>query len=128
MNLREIMALCESDFLAPDVGTIFDYHGSRYRVDGWLKERNPPAPSRDPVSQMINDILYQSQQEIGPKKQKLRWCFRKDATHVAGSGVAGCVAPIEDIKVVGRVKWSEKDFDEARAQANRFAANASQVF
>jgi hypothetical protein len=113
------------EFLAPDVGSVIEHDGRKYRVNGWLKEQEPPTPRNDPMSQMIADILFDTQQKI--QGVRLRACSRKEATHVHGSGVCGIVALIAEVKVVGRVAWSEAMIDELRDSANRAALAQSQI-
>jgi hypothetical protein len=110
--------------LAPDVGAKFEYNGAAYIVSAWIKE----APARDTSwlnsdedvpDDWMGDILYQSQQEIGPRKQRLVFTQRKDATYVAGRGVAGCVAPVDMIKVTGRANISQEHYNNLVRNATR---------
>ena len=133
-TIREIIKLLEAievppepeHILAPDIGARFKYHNHTFMVSGWLKE----APRRDTSwldsedgeisDDWMGDILYHAQQEIGPRKQKLVWCVRKDATHVSGKGVSGCVVPVDMIRIVGRVPIDKAYYDSMlRSQMRR---------
>ena len=117
--------------LAPDVGATFVstvapldngyVDKNEYRVTGWLKKSPARAPVADPndMRTLIQSILDDSQQEIGPDQVRLQWCSRKEAEYVTGSGVSGKIARLSDIKVTGRVNWPEKLIDEARQNAIR---------
>lgn len=48
---------------------------------------------------------------------RFRYCLREEATHVAGSGVCGCLAEIAYIRVTGRVDWSDETLRDAEAVA-----------
>lgn len=102
---------------APDVGAIFEWRGNTYRVNGWLKPMTAPATDKSNFGNLIDNILYQAQQETGPNKEKLVFCSRKDAVYVSGTGVCGVCAPIGDIKIVGRVNWSEDQINAERKVA-----------
>jgi hypothetical protein len=117
---------------APDVGTLFDYNGGSYRVTSWLKAMpNQSDITMDQImAQAIKDdqalspavidlILASAQQRVGPRREKLIGCTRDDAEYVSGYGVCGCIAPIEDIRITGRVNWPTHVIDEYRQQALR---------
>jgi hypothetical protein len=125
MKMREIMQIVEGDVVpfkraektAPDIGTRFTYDEQTYMVSGWATE----AAKRDvswidndttpPPEDWMADLLYSTQQSLGPRKQKLVWCQRDRATHVTGKGIAGCVAPIDMIKVIGRSEIDQSYYD-----------------
>jgi hypothetical protein len=68
---------------------------------------------------LIADLLHKSQQEIGPRKQKLVHCMRKHATHVSGKGIAGCIAPVDLIRVIGRSPIPDWQYKEMVGAAMR---------
>src|SRR5271157_4895617 len=111
------------DVGVPDVGDLVEYKGERYRVNSWMRERlkRPKTDLTDPtsLSGIYEDILYESQQEVHGKK--LRWCYQEEATYLSLSGVGGAVAPVDEVKVIGRVNWSPEHIEEARQQALRMA-------
>ena len=47
------------------------------------------------------------------------WCSREEATHVSGYGLAGCIAPLEKIKVTGSLAgwWSKELIEDHRKAA-----------
>lgn len=124
--------------LAPDVCDIVIYgkdsfgkKPQKWRVDSWLKER-PPVKRPDitkpgaSFSDVIENILYEAQQEVSGKK--MMWCHRHEATHVSLTAVCGAIAPISECEVVGRVSWSAEQIAEARASAVRMADEKEAVF
>lgn len=104
----------------PDIGDLFTYEGESFRVSGWLKRMarpEPPAWDRSPLKDVLDDLLYDSQQRIGPDHERLMFCIRGEAEYVSASGIAGRVVRVADVKVTGRVNWSEELFDHARHEA-----------
>lgn len=120
--------------LAPEVGAIVEYgldsFGKKpqtYRVDSWMRERAPLVKAkRGDFSDVIDEILYDAQQEI--KGKKMEWCLRHEATHLSLSGICGAVAPIEECKVVGMVTWSKELLDHERKQARELGFRRAQLF
>lgn len=114
----------------PDVGDIVEYKGERYRVDSWLRERlAPPKPKltdQTSLKGLYEDILYESQQEIHGKK--LRWCYQEEATYLSLAGVGGTVAPVDEVKVIGKVNWKPEHIEEARQQALRMAEEGDVLY
>lgn len=109
-----------SESIVPDIGDLFTYDGRGYRVTGWLKRMarpEPPAWDRSPHKDRLDDILYESQQRLGPDRERLMFCVREEAEYVGGAGVAGCIARVADVVVTGRVDWSEKELDHVRHEA-----------
>jgi hypothetical protein len=110
---------------APEIGATFTYRGRRYRVTGWLKPMppkvEPAAHERHFLRDLIDDLLYDAQQEVGPDRCKVVFCTREEAVYVSGAGVAGCLARISDIQVTGMVDWPPEYLAEARAYAERLA-------
>ncbi len=99
--------------IAPAVGTKFNYNGGSYRVKSWLKEIEVPRSD-----DWIDDLLY----EVNHKNKNgknWQWCSKKEATHVSGYGVAGCIAPISEIEITGRVDWPEDILKEQEDHAIR---------
>lgn len=108
------------EMIAPDVGDTFTHNDRRYRVDGWLKRMarpEPPAWDRSPHKDMLDDLLYESQQRLGPDRERLIGCVREEAEYVSGYGIAGCIVRVTDVRVTGRVDWSEAEFEHARHMA-----------
>lgn len=110
--------------MAPDVGDVILYDGERYRVNGWLCAAvpvEPPADERSFMRDLLNDILYDTQQQTGPDRIRLRFCSRSEAVYVSAVGVCGRIVRVSDANVVGRVPWPEHQLDQARLTAERLA-------
>ncbi|UJJ60608.1 hypothetical protein [Rhodanobacter denitrificans] len=102
--------------LAPAVGTVFTYNGAKYRCTGWLRPADPPKPGPewdDFLDELLYDAAYQRD------GVRFRWCLREEATHVSGRGIAGCLAEIARIRVIGRAELPAAVLrsEEARAVA-----------
>lgn len=130
--------------MAPDVCDIVEYgldsfrqQPATYRVDAWLKPYVEPfrVTGYDMLltgafraeldgPQRAEALLYSvlgSLKEKAPKRTRLVWCCRDEATHVALSGVGGAVAPITECKVVSRVAWSDEVIQQSVDYANLLA-------
>lgn len=107
--------------IVPDIGDTFTYEGESFRVSGWLKRMarpEPPAWDRSPFKDVLDDLLYESQQRVGPDRERLMFCAREEAEYVSGTGIAGRIVRVSDVKVTGRVDWPEELFEHARHEAN----------
>jgi hypothetical protein len=114
-----------SNNLAPDIGTLVEYHGSNYRVDGWIKVATPIPNYKQmlkdgipPFKEIIASILYET--AYNRRGDRFEWSTRENASHLSLSGVAGAIAKIEDCKITGKVSWSEDVIEEYRQQALLF--------
>lgn len=120
MRYREIAVMLEHEtpqpetVIAPDIGVRFEYNDATFMVTGWLKTVVPPPGEPGDFDAMLADLIYRAQQEVGPRKQKMVWCQRRSATHVAGRGVSGCIAPVDLIRVIGRVPIQKAEYDILR--------------
>lgn len=124
MKIKDLQENVVSFNKAPDVGTIVMYKGQRYRVDGWLCEMPPPDPRHhDDFSNILSDILYQSQADHGPAKKKLMFCSRQKAEYLNGHGTAGAIIPLGEFEIVGRVNWSDDMIDQLRKDAYSLVGN-----
>jgi hypothetical protein len=112
--------------LAPDIGSLFTYKGSKYRVTAYQRRVRPEEiPASDDeildsglsademLPYLLNRILYEA------RSDDLVWCHRSEATHVSGTGIAGCIAPVEEITVDGHVSehWPESLVKSERRHA-----------
>lgn len=94
-----------------------------WRVTGYIKLVEPEAHKSneaskyDEIGAMLNNILIDSAQKQDGKL--MMWCAKEEATHVTGTGVAGCIEKISDIEVTGRVSWSEDMIQNAVRQHER---------
>jgi len=106
--------------IAPEVGALFNYQGRGYRLTAYLKRMAPPEPpagERDPLRDLLTQILYDTQQKCGPDNERLVFCDRLEAEYACGAGVAGCIARLTDIEVTGMVDWDEPLMQQAREHA-----------
>lgn len=117
----------EGKLLAPQAGALFDYNGGKYRVKSWLREAPPRTPSQDPdsIDALIDEILWETAHTSNGTR--FQYCVREDATHVSGSGVCGCLVPINAIRVTGMVSWPAEQLEEAHRHAERYAAHGALV-
>ena len=106
--------------LAPDIGTTFKYHShgklSSFRVTAYQRRVRPeeiPPDTNESVGAMLTRVLYDG------RSSDFVFCNRAEATHVSGTGVASCTAPIEEIEVTGHVNeaWSKELMDSAHKHA-----------
>ena len=111
--IRESTESDASAAMAPDVGTHFLYEDRVHRVTGWIEEAPQQLP---PWLSRAMDAASAS----GPPTVR-RWTTRERATHVAGSGILGCVAKVGDVIVVGRVNWTEEAIAAERDFAKSLA-------
>jgi hypothetical protein len=100
--------------IAPRICATFSYRGYNYRVVGYLKPAIKPE-NLDWIGELLFEVAY----ECGPRKEKLQCCVCEEAMYVMGSGIAGVIAPIEDIVVTGMVNWPEERIKEAEERAAR---------
>lgn len=112
---------------APDIairfkrkpGTTKFSDDSSYRVSGWYKLVEPEALKAEQAGKFkrswLNDILIDSAHKRDGKL--LMHCTREDATHVAGTGIGGCIVAIEDIICDGYVNWDKETIDKERERA-----------
>lgn len=105
---------------APAIGALFTYDGAGFRVTGYLKEYvAPPIDTSTVTGRLIAEILAEEAAMRGnrPAPKRWRWCSREESTHVTGSGVCGCIAPITEIIVTGMVDWSAEELAQAEHEA-----------
>lgn len=101
----------------PNIGDIVLYNGNRYRVTGYRKPLNRgPQKLHDGnwIDTIIENILAEEADTFVP------W-FKDGATHITGKGICGCVAPIHQLTIVGRVDWTEDRIQECVDSSNRRA-------
>lgn len=103
--------------MGPAIGSLFEYNGRKYRVNSWLCVAKAPRVKEDLLENMLTEVLYESARLIDG--QRLRHCLQDEATHVSGSGVGGCIAPIDQITITGIVAWPQEHIDEAEQSAIR---------
>lgn len=124
----------------PDVGDTFTYthtfpnapgysETGHYRVNGWLRRCPPrPLPATEQgrlTQQIINELRaegkWREPEGHGPDKVPLEFCRREQAEYVSGYGVAGVIVRVADVKVDGRVPWSQELLASARRHADMLA-------
>lgn len=120
----------------PPIGALFGYNGSDYRLTGYLLAREPlPEPRPEEagfsVVTLLNSIIEQSSHQRDGKV--FQDCRRKEATHVSGSGVGGCIAAIGDIAITGSVLgkdgcWTASRLEDDERRAVEAAERGAVVF
>jgi len=97
------------------VGAIFTFRGRQYRVTAWACTST--KPERDPADpdSWLDVLMHDVASEREGKRH--RFCLRTEATHVIGAGVAGCVAAVREIKVLGMADWSMRQLQGATRAA-----------
>lgn len=108
----------------PRVGDLFEHNGDRYRVTGWLcrsVRQEPPAGERDWLTDMLDDVLFETQQQTGPDRVRLRFCTPDEAEYVSGAGVCGCIVRITDVTIDGCIQWDGDTLAAAHSRALRLA-------
>jgi hypothetical protein len=117
----------------PDVGDLFQYKGNGFRVTGWIRMvKRTPLPTntgdatRDLGNRVFNELL--TEQGVFDQPPSEQWCLPEVATHVTGAGVCGCIAPITDITIDGRVTWPEDYITQDRKRALALGAEGSWVW
>lgn len=106
--------------IAPDICTLVEYDGRGWRVTGWLKEAVRPQFDENQLygdNGVLAEILFDACQEIGGKR--LVHCTREEATMVSLYAICGAIVPVEQVKVTGRVNWSEDMIEQQRRSALR---------
>jgi len=104
----------------PRIGEIFVYKNDptrRYRVEGFCKEfvRKPRKDAiLDEIFQDIESRKSPEQKAREAKLMKVIGCSRDEATFVSGAGVAGTVARLEDIEIIGLVEWKPRTIQRYR--------------
>jgi len=108
----------------PEICDKITYNNSKYRVDGYLQQYDPIAEMEaDPdcckITYDIVSKMIQKEKESGQYRERYRWCKKEDATHVTGSGICGCIAPIDEVEITGKVEWSEESIQGEIERHNR---------
>lgn len=122
--------------IAPDVGSLVEYGmnsfntgPAAYRVTAWMRAAPPPAFHPD---DFIGQILFEGCQEIRDpcdgSKKRMQYCLQEEATHLALTGIAGAIAPIEMCKVTGMVNWPADQIEMSREKARRLGATHEMLF
>lgn len=86
----------------------------RWRVTGYMKPWKPRRPKGPfSFSTVLQSVLDNANREfdMGKGPTRLQWCGELEAEYVTGAGVSGCCYPLEDVIVVGRVKWGKAWLD-----------------
>lgn len=103
----------------------FGMNPATYRVTGWLLEMPEPAdldcgtPGNRTPEQFMNSIIMELRRENppAPGRKRYRWCLEDEASHLALSGIAGAVGPVDQCKFVRMVDWPENQIAEDRQYA-----------
>lgn len=102
-------------------GARFTHQGRSYRLNSFLcKVQEEPIEHPILASLFAEwDAEEAASLPDGMQRIKLRYCLPEEATYVSGSGVAGCVADIEEIEFDGMVEWSAQQLTEHHEEALR---------
>lgn len=109
---------CASDAV-PVVGSMFEFEGECYRLDGYLCEVSERPSMGSMIDHILDLVEADENAELDPelRRIKLRWCLPLEATYVCGTGAAGCLAPLASITVTGMVRWENDLLAHHRTQA-----------
>ncbi|KAF0255776.1 hypothetical protein [Pseudomonas putida] len=102
-------------------GAQFLYQGNTFRLNTFLCEMPKKPVEHELLAGLFDEWEAEEAAKLPPgmRRIKLQTCLPGDATFVSGSGTAGCVAPIEDIELVGFVDWTDKQLAEHHEKALR---------
>lgn len=89
---------------------------TRWRVKSYLKAAVKPEFA-DLASGMLEEIVFEACQKVGPDAKRLVWCSQDEAEYLSLSGMCGGIARVADCEVVGRVPWSDEHVREAENHA-----------
>lgn len=92
-----------------------------FRVSGYLKRYEPlPVTLEDAgvlgVAGLVLERAY-AESKHGPDKCPLVFCSREEAEYVTGTGVCGVIVRVREVRVTGRVSWSEETLQSERDTA-----------
>lgn len=102
-----------------------------YRVTGFYKtyvpkKSEPETPEEKLSAEIIDKILAeedakltQEERERKAKRIKVVSCSRDEAEFISGAGVGGCIAPLDDVIVTGRVNWEDRTIARHRRDHNK---------
>lgn len=97
-----------------------------YRVTGFYKtyvSKHKPDPMLDSILADIieeeREAMTPEQRERADKRIKVVSCSRDEAEFVSGTSVGGCVAPLDDVIVTGRVNWEDRTIARERRNYNK---------
>lgn len=93
----------------PDIGDTFDRDGRRQVVTAWYKRNPAPLPTSRPA---------------GPDQCPLVFCAREEAEYV---GTGGPIVRVADVRVTGRVGWSDDMLTRHRATIATLVGRGEEV-
>lgn len=95
-----------------DITDCFQYRGSGYRATCFYR--------RERVEYSADDLAMFGLMEITPREFQYVRCGREQAEFVAGCGVCGCLARVEDVTYDGPVAWTAEQVavEKARVAAH----------
>jgi len=119
--------------LIPDVCDSVEYvdmtgETREYRVTGWLRKYRgwkyvfAENQRQADALEAIWDV-----HECNPYANKYEFCTKEEATHVSISEVASQVVPVEKVRVVGRIGWSQNVIDQETKHAMEIGAAHQRV-
>ena len=87
-----------------------------YRVTGFYKTFVPEKLNgNEMLDEIIAEIKQKEYDEMTPEQRerknkmiKVVSCSREEAEFISGTSVGGCIAPLDDVIVTGRVNWEDR--------------------
>lgn len=100
-------------------GACFVHEGRKYRLNSFLCEVVDSPIEHEMLAELFAEWDAEDAASLpaGMRRIKLRHCLPHEATFVSGSGVGGCVVGVDEIELLGMVKWSEQQLAEHHEQA-----------
>lgn len=116
------MPLTDQQKHALKAGALFHYRGSCFRLNSFLCEAEDKQCDDPLLAKLFSEIEAEEAAEAaklpgGMRRVKLRYCLPEEAEFVTGSGVCGCIAPLNEIELDGMVDWSESELAEHHERA-----------
>jgi hypothetical protein len=110
----------------PQIGECFQHNDHFYRVTGWVRlVKHEPLPTNTPDTEvnLANETVNEFMEKSGAfGRLREQWCLPEEATHVTGSGIAGCIVRIELVHWEGKiVNWSPEQLEADTQRAKKMA-------
>lgn len=102
----------------PVIACSFSYNGNTYRANSFYRlHRFFKTFDLDNVhDQLSREMDIEEGNDPDRERYRLIKCLPEDADFVSGSGVAGCIAPINKIKVGDLVQWDDVNIKQAQGE------------
>lgn len=97
-----------------------------YRVTGFYKTYTPNHKPDPMLDNIMDDIIAKEREEMTPEQRERKdkmirviSCLRDEAEFIGGSGVGGCISPLDDVIITGRVNWEDRTIARHRRDYNK---------